>query len=318
MSASGISSIRSYSFSFIQDLASRISDLLDIETIDTLKEIKEKNKFIRRRTPLRLKYRLDTSLVDEWRKEKTGDVELSPLISYMHSITSFMNKITDKNIIKILDDIRILTETFILEHKIDLEFYDTVINRLFDSATTEENYIGLYGDVAKTLIKVLGDEFKTELINKVEKYLTENLQKESLNISSKMNYDKLCEAILEKSAFTGAYVFVSSLYHLDIIDLDTIKTYLNDLLISLQESSGDMVEKYVDCIDSFMRLSGQKMQENMEDFIEIYRDPIEELSNNKTKFKFKFRYKLELLVSFMKNDWSNDDDDEWTTIKRKP
>jgi hypothetical protein len=77
----------------------------------------------------------------------------------------------------------------------------------------------------------------------------------------------------------------------------------------------------VDCIDSFLRLCGEKLQLHIEDFNEKYRDVIEELSNNTKKLKFKFRFKLKTLVDFIKNDWSNpeDEDDAWTTvIKKKP
>lgn len=311
--------ITRYTYSFISELASRISDILDPETLDTLKEIKERNVFIRRR-PLRLQYRLNTSLVDEWRKEKKGEIEVSPLIRFMNSFTGFLNKISDKNLVKILDDIYVLTENYCLDHTIDKEFYDAVIDRLFESATTEENYIGLYGDVSvKVFIKIFGDAFKTELIEKVSKYLTENLQKESMNLSSKMDYDKLCEAIAEKSSFVGAYVFVGSLYHLDVIDLELVQTYLNDLMYSLMNSDGDTVEKYIDCIDSFLRICGEKLQENMEDFNDTYRDVLDTLSKDTKKLKFKFRFKLQELVSYIKNDWSNGEDDDWTTvIKKKP
>lgn len=314
--AAAISPMIHYPFSLIQELAACIKDLLDDETITSLKEIKDNNKFIRRRSPLRLKYKLNMSVAEEWRKEKTGATELDPLKRFSNSFTGLLNRLSDTNQEKIRDEIHTLIHKHIEEHSNSEEFQNNIIDSIFESAISEENYVSLYGNIAKSIINIMPDDFRSLLLHKIESYLEENLKKESANLTSKMDYDTLCAHMAEQSQFRGAYEYVGSLYHNDIISADVMREYCDQLMLSLMNSTGETIEKYVECIDHLLRNIGSKLQSDLStDFVqETYIDPLDELSKDKKKLKAKFRFKLEDLVKYGKNSWETDSDsmEGWT------
>ena len=59
-----------YSFNEIEELAKTFNAELDQEVVNNLLEIKKNNKFIRRKSPLRLKYKISTA--NAWRNEREG------------------------------------------------------------------------------------------------------------------------------------------------------------------------------------------------------------------------------------------------------
>ena len=84
-----------YDFEFINDLALQFSAILDKDIQDNLLEIKKMNKFIRRRSPLRLKYKI--SVADKWRDNRINSDSVSDYDKYNNSLISNLNKISNVN-----------------------------------------------------------------------------------------------------------------------------------------------------------------------------------------------------------------------------
>ena len=57
-----------YEYEFIEQLSTIFNAELDENTLNNLLEIKKNNKFIRRKSPLRLSYK--TTAADTWRKNR--------------------------------------------------------------------------------------------------------------------------------------------------------------------------------------------------------------------------------------------------------
>ena len=67
-----MTSIITYSPETIRSIGESISAVLEPDIIKSLMEIKLNNKFIRRRSPIKLKYTMNKSTVETWRNEKSG------------------------------------------------------------------------------------------------------------------------------------------------------------------------------------------------------------------------------------------------------
>ena len=94
-----------YDIDFINKLSSTFNAILDIDIQNNLLEIKKNNKFIRRRSPIRLKYQI--SVADKWRDSRLNN-NIEKDDKYKNSLISNLNKISNVNypqIITIIKDL---------------------------------------------------------------------------------------------------------------------------------------------------------------------------------------------------------------------
>ena len=94
-----------YDIDFINNLSSTFNAILDIDIQNNLLEIKKNNKFIRRRSPITLKYQISVS--DKWRNSRLNN-NIEKADKYKNSLISNLNKISNVNypqIITIIKDL---------------------------------------------------------------------------------------------------------------------------------------------------------------------------------------------------------------------
>lgn len=314
--------IITYSYDFIRELAKSIHGaLLDEETINSLKEIKQINKFIRRRSPVKLKYNLNMEAVEAWRKEKLDETLLTPEEKFIQSLNSSLNKLSDKNFSKIEKEIGIELNA----HKpYGMRKYCRLfIDTLFQKACEEELYTKLYGKLvsvfhnkypeefhsyANGLRGSPGTEFENYVLEQCQEFLNKNLNNNSEPLTSIKDYDRLCEISKEKSKFIGAFIFIASLYEERMVSTTLILEYFNILISFIKTTSMDYIEKYVDAIVQFTQAVWSLLKKELGDHANsTIIEPITELANDKKQLKPKMRFKLEELLTELNKEEEDDE-----------
>jgi hypothetical protein len=299
--------IITYSYAFIRELANSIHGaLLDEETINSLKEIKQINKFIRRRSPVKLKYNLNMEAVEAWRKEKQDETLLTPEEKFIQALNSSLNKLSDKNFNKIEKEIGVELQA----HKPYnmRKFCRLFVDTLFEKACEEELYTKLYGKLVAIYHNKYPEDFENYVLEQCQEFLSKNLNSNSEPLTSIKDYDRLCEISKEKSKFIGAFIFIASLYDEGMVSTSLIIEYFNILISFIKTTSIDYIEKYIDAIVQFTQAVWQLLRKDIaEQSNKIVIEPLTELSENKTLLKPKMRFKLEELLTELTKEEEEDE-----------
>ena len=82
-----------YTPQLIEEIAKNIQTELSPEIIINLLEIKQNNKFIKKRSPIKLKYTMKTSIADTWRNEKLEQT-ISDKDKFIEELNGNLNKLS--------------------------------------------------------------------------------------------------------------------------------------------------------------------------------------------------------------------------------
>ena len=282
-----------YEYSFIEKLAKNFSAVLDENIISKLLEIKKNNKFIRRKSPIRLKYKISTANI--WRKERENQ-ELSDKEMYINLIVSNLNKISNNNYSLILDEIININKQYHDKMETSLILSNTIFNKSMDENIYSNLYAKLINDLNisdlnKNLNKKCNDFF--EEINKNNE-ITDNFGD---------NYDELCAILKQKSKMLGGYIFIANLFKYDIVEYEIVKDYYLSLIHLTKLAKEDTIGKYIDSIVTILNNCGKNLNKNEKNFKEIYMDYIYELVKDKERVKAKYKFKLMDVTDKYENNW---------------
>jgi len=282
-----------YEYSFIEKLAKNFSAVLDENIINKLLEIKKNNKFIRRKSPIRLKYKISTANI--WRKERENQ-ELSDKEMYINLIVSNLNKISNNNYSLILDEIININKQYHDKMETSLILSNTIFNKSMDENIYSNLYAKLINDLNisdlnKNLNKKCNDFF--EEINKNNE-ITDNFGD---------NYDELCAILKQKSKMLGGYIFIANLFKYDIVEYEIVKDYYLSLIHLTKLAKEDTIGKYIDSIVTILNNCGKNLNKNEKNFKEIYMDYIYELVKDKERVKAKYKFKLMDVTDKYENNW---------------
>lgn len=297
-----------YEYEFIENLANSFSAELDEETLENLLEIKRTNKFIRRRSPLRLSYKVTAA--DTWRKarEEVGNQSENNI----KLLITNLNKLSEINYpqiaTKVVDIYSSLT---------DPEEISLFIKSLCGKASTENIYCGLYAklinDVSnsnpetsdKTINVVL--EFCNNFFDKFNETVVEELQ----NVT---DYEKLCDIMKAKSMLIGGYIFIANLYKYKIVSYDTVNKNYQSLINLTNKAPKDLVGKYIDAIISILTNCGSSLEHDYPDvFKSNFMEICYELSKKESNLLPKYKFKIMDICDKYENNWSSSDSD-WNKV----
>lgn len=297
-----------YEYDFIENLAKSFNAVLDEDVLNNLLEIKKTNKFIRRRSPLKLSYKMTAA--DTWRKERENSDNDSD--NFTKNLISNLNKISEINYPQIATKISDIYQALLTE-----DSRKSFVKCICDKAITENIYSGLYAQLINNLSK-LNDVEDEKLIDSVlefcndffEKFNTTNIEElQDIN-----DYEKLCSIMKTKTQMIGGYIFIANLYKFNIVSYDTVfKNY--KLLISLTKNAPkDYVGKYIDAIVSILSNCGSKLEN---DFPNVFKDNFMaicyELSKENDTLVPKYRFKLMDICDKYENNWTVSDSD-WNKV----
>ena len=116
----------SYSSEEIRLIGKNIVEILNDDILKVLSEIKENNLFIRRKSPVKLKYSLPKSVASTWRKEKEIGNQLVGIDLFNEKLNSNLNKISNSNYAVIQNNILEL-----LKEYNDQSYQDSCLSILF-------------------------------------------------------------------------------------------------------------------------------------------------------------------------------------------
>jgi hypothetical protein len=292
----------SYTPEEIRSLGETIVEILDQDILDVLSEIKKNNRFIRRKSPVKLKYHLENSASTAWRKEKESGNQLSGIDLFNEQMNSNLNKISVSNFDIIQDNI-----IKILKENIGEEYQESCLNILFDKSVNESNFGILYSRLCEGIINIYGEGFRKTIKNRCDLFYNENIVKIFIK-QDDISYDELCRINKEKSKLIGSFVFMGGLYINSIIEYDFIIKYFNILIDALSDdTNSEHYEKYIECLVNFISSIGETMEKELgENFNIIILDKINEIRNNRSRFKPRSRFLIMDLLDLHKNNWKKD------------
>lgn len=303
------SSIRRYTPAFITQLSNSITTELSPEIVENLLEIKINNKFIRRRTPIKLEYCLTThigpgaqkgcaSTSDTWRGDMNSEADTgsSAKVKFTDRVNGELNKLSESNfstIESVLHDYIQSTD----------QYMDIVIDVLFEKSISQHIFSHLYAKMTRMFLSVYGEVFKTKLIEKVELFYEDNI---STIFSATATYDELCDMNMKKKKVLGIFIFIGGLYNCQIIDSSMIVKYYQILTNFVDsETSKDNNEKYVDCLCTLVANIGHRLEAELgtKQFKKAFMDQLQVYGKDRKKLSTKSRFKLMDLFDLQKNQW---------------
>jgi hypothetical protein len=134
-----MAAIQTYSFDFIQTLNKSFDAILDDDIVARLLDIKRTNRFVRRKSPMRLKYRIRDSVALQWRKEREEQQNQSSIERYELAVQANLNKLSLKNYSIILEAILQIVSQCIATEGEEVAI-QTIIKMLFEKAAKEKTY----------------------------------------------------------------------------------------------------------------------------------------------------------------------------------
>lgn len=293
-----------YSYEFIENLSNSFNAILDPDTISKLLEIKRNNKFVSRKTPLRLKYQISESIANTWRKERTNNENMNPTEKFSFQLTSNLNKISNKNYTVILDELwKIYNENSSIEN-VDTLF----INNIFEKAMMEKTFSNLYAQLINDIIHrdLSKKSYLTGLIkDECHKFYEDNVDVMVCELNVEIPYNKLCDIYLNKSQFIGGFIFISHLFIHEILEYNDVKKYFGELVKYTKLSPIEYIDKYMDTLITIMMYSGEKLLSKVdrEVFDEDFMSNIYQLKDNKILVKPKYKFKLLDIIELYENKW---------------
>jgi hypothetical protein len=292
----------SYSPEKIRLIGETIIEILDEDILNVLREIKKNNRFIRRRSPVKLKYTLPESVATTWRKEKEEGAKLNDFDLFQEKLNSNLNKISNSNF-------KIIEETIkeILLQNQEEKYKQKCLEILFQKSINESYFGILYSRLCNSIIKIYGEDFRKNIKNKCDIFYNENIVK-IFKRKTNISYDELCKINKEKSKLIGSFIFMSGLYINSIIDYDFIIKYFNILIDAINDdSNSDNYEKYIECLVNFVTNIGKKMEkESGDSFKEIVIEQLLEIKNDRRKFKPRSRFLVMDLLDLHSKNWLKD------------
>ena len=287
-------SIIKYSYTTIQEISSKFDAILDEEIINNLLEIKKNNRFLKKRKPLRLKYKL----TGDWRDSNCENTDLSIEERYDISINSNLNKLTDENFINIYTEILKTLNSYV-------EISDVVfIDLIFEKGMEENLYSNIYSKLLGKLLQEENkwNEHKEYIVDKCNKFYSEkiDLGLKEITVNKDTEYSKLCDMFSEKEKYLGGFILIANLFEYNIVEYSLVKNYFEGLLTYAQNSPKDNVGIYIDTIVTILNTCGYKLfRQNTKEFKNNYLQSIMELSNNKQRISAKYRFKLKDILDII-------------------
>ena len=292
--------IITYSSETIRAIGENITATLDPEIIKNLLEIKINNRFIRKRSPIKLRYSMGKSAADTWRKEKEEE-DISKEDQFQEALNSNLNKLSEGNYALISEKI-----LEVIKNNLDDDKYKTmVLEIILNKSISEQSFSTLYAKLIKDIIEIYGEEFQKSILKKTEDFYENNIIKTFTYDQSNISYDEMCKINKQKKHLIGSFTFIGCLYKHEIVGSDLVLKYFNTLQEStITNSSSNDIEKYIECLTTLVSTIGGKMEEEEpEEFNEKIINPLEQISKDKTKFKPRSRFMVLDLFDLRKRNW---------------
>ena len=280
--------IITYSLKEIENISANFTAELDPDIIEKLVIIKRNSVFFKHTTPISIKYTVANS---NWRLDNS-DVHIEYNLELFESkITSNLNKLTRRNydvirtqIMEIMDNIKDL----------DIDI-DVFINIIFEKGAEEHIYSNIYSKLLSDVLKNIPNKKKLNnyILDKCEKFYTNNLSFNISEVSSKDTINDICESNKNKKLILGSIIFISNLFNYNLLSYDWVKKYYLGLVNMTKEIQESLSGMYVDTLCAIISTCGKNLEKDYpDDFRKNFLQILIEFSNDKNRFKSKYRFKI--------------------------
>jgi len=305
--------IRVYSFEFIQHLHSSFDAVLDEDIVNRLLDIKRNNRFVRCKSPMRLKYKIRDSVAQQWRKEREESASQSPLEKYESAVQSNLNKISPKNYSVILEKIIESYDAFVSsgdESASSEKGLEVLVDSLFEKASKEKTYSELYAQLVGDIYKKGYEHVGQYSRNKAEQLYTSSVQTRIQDCRADMDEEEIRNVFKTKMKFTGLFLFIANMFVQHMITYQEVKQYYDGLLNYFDIAPLEYCDSYIESICQMIRLAGYSLEKSAEskdtfynDFMKVLYDYQVVKSSDNPKMTNKNRFAIMDVTDLYKRGW---------------
>ena len=299
-----------YTYEYIEEIAKQFSATLDEDVANRLLDIQKSNKFIRRKSPLRLKYKIHDSVAQAWRKEKEEKKFISPIEQFKTELQANLNKLSSKNYEMILNKIWELYEQLGSDETFN-SFQVVIASMIFEKAVTEKGYSYIYAQLLSNLYEKGCDDLK-EICDE----LSNNFYNKSSEISieestSDMTESEIRNLYATKMKFTGGFIFIANLFVYELLGYEVVLKFYKNLIESFETVPLEYCDNYLDTVEQILKTAGyhlEKRASSSKRFYDDFMDILNKYQNTKQdvnpRMSNKNRFKLMDITDLHKRNWN--------------
>jgi hypothetical protein len=299
-----------YSYDYIEEISKQFSATLDEEVANRLLDIKKSNKFIRRKSTLRLKYKIHDSVAQAWRKEKEEKKFTSSLDQFKIELQANLNKLSSRNYEMILNKIWELYEQLSSEETHE-SFQMAIASMIFEKALTEKGYSYIYAQLLSTLYKKGGNDLK-EICAELSEAFYQKSSEMRIEIStSDMTEAEIRNLNVSKMKFTGGFIFIANMFVYGMLEYDVVLKFYRNLIESFETAPLEYCDNYLDTVEQILNTAGyhlEKRASSREQFYEDFMDILNRYQNMRQdvnpRMSNKNRFKLMDITDLHKKNWN--------------
>ena len=299
-----------YSYEFIETLSSNFRATLDEELASRLLEIKKGNKFIRRKSPMRMKYKIHESVAQAWRKDREEKKQMSIEEKFNLEMQSNLNKISLKNYGVIFENIHNLYKELVEEVDMD-EYNEIIVKIIFEKAMLDKNFSYLYAQLLNNLNEIESLDLGN-ICNNICNTFYDTTVETSLNeVNTDMSDEEIRKVFSSKTQLLGGYIFMANLYIFNLLSYDSILKYYKGILKYFEKSPVEYCDTYLDIIENLLKTAGYQLERKAETKEDFYSDFMSELyklqslkSYENPKMSNKNRFKIMDITDLYKRNWN--------------
>lgn len=302
-------SIRTYSYDFIQTLNKSFDAILDDEIVARLIEIKRTNRFVRRKSPMRLKYKIKDSVALQWRKEREEQQNQTSVERYELNLQGNLNKLSHKNYSVILESILSVVSEFANEEGADAAIH-TVVDMLFEKAAKEKTYSELYAQILADLQKSGYSSVGEYTRERADHVYSTLVATRIADCRADMDDEEIREVFKNKMKFTGLFFFIANMFVHGLLAYEEVKKYYDGLLSYFDLAPVEYCDTYLDSICQMLRLSGYLLEKAAvskeqfyDDFMKVLYEYQETKQDVNPKMTNKNRFAIMDVTDLYKRGW---------------
>jgi hypothetical protein len=299
-----------YSYDFIINLANNFSATLDEDVANRLLEIKKGNKFIRRKSPMRMKYKIHDSVAQNWRKDREEKGIMSLEEKFNLEMHSNLNKLTSKNYSTIVEKILALCDELLTNENRN-EYEEKLIQMVFDKANTEKTFSYLYAQLLSNIAEHSLNDIANLCLRSCDTYYKNTVETNIEEVTTDMSDEELRKIFSSKNQLSCGYIFMANLFVFNLLSYDSILKYYNGILKYFEICPLEYCDTYLDIIENLLKTAGYQLEQKAQTKEDFYNDFMSELyklqglkSDENPKMSNKNRFKVMDITDLYKRNWN--------------
>jgi hypothetical protein len=298
-----------YSYDFIIELANNFSATLDEDVANRLLEIKKGNKFIRRKSPMRMKYKIHESVALNWRKDREEKTVMSIEEKFNLEMHSNLNKLSLKNYSAIFDNINNLYDTISNDNR--EEYINKLVNMVFEKAMIDKTFSYLYTQLLKNISETLQIDIINICYELCDNFYATSVENKLDEVNTDMTDEEIRKIFSSKTQLVGGYIFMANLFVFNLLSYDSILKYYKGILKYFDISPVEYSDIYLDIIENLLKTAGYQLESKAQTKDDFYNDFMSELyklqgvkCDENPKMSNKNRFKIMDITDLYKRNWN--------------